>query len=46
MIDSFTVDETGPVIQEDLEDAQGGSDEEPDDTFVGSAGNNDEQENE
>lgn len=44
MIDSFTVDETGPVIQEDLEEAEEGSDEEEaDDTFVGSAGSDDEE---
>jgi hypothetical protein len=42
MIESFTVGKTGPVIQEDIEDVQEESDEEPDDTFVGSAGNNDE----
>lgn len=43
LIDSFTVDETAPVIQEDVEDAQQGSDEEADDTFVGSARSNQEE---
>jgi hypothetical protein len=40
MIDSFTVEGTGQVIQDDVEEDS--DDEEPDDTFVGSAGNNDE----
>ena len=44
MIGSFTVYETGPVIQEDIDDVQEGSaDEEADDTFVGSAGSDDEE---
>jgi len=42
MIESFAVDETGPIIQEDIEDVQEESDEKSDDTFVGSAGNNNE----
>jgi hypothetical protein len=51
MIGSFTVYETGPVVQEDIDDVQEGSaDEEADDTFVGSAGSDDgenvEQDNE
>jgi hypothetical protein len=40
MIDSFTVEETGQVIQDDVEEDS--DDEGPNDTFVGSAGNNDE----
>ncbi len=44
MIGSFTVYETGPVIPEDIDDVQEGStDEEADDTFVGSAGSDDEE---
>jgi hypothetical protein len=48
MIESFTVDETGPIIQEDIEDIEERStdeeQEEPDDTFVGSADNDEEEE--